>query len=445
MLEDFLPKDVNKTDNSSTGSMPVGSTPQNSTSNPANSNPSTSGERPAAPQGPYRPSVLNLNPMPDSPVSQLNNTDSTTQEQSNPKKEEDSTSSMTKKRMSKKKKILFITIVLISLLGVSFVAYWFGFRDTGIQSTTQSSSAAVPADTTQKPKLVSAPLSGLDVEETVASRPVTAVMIENSEESRPQSGLLESDVVFEAIAEGGITRFLALFQTNKPEYIGPIRSARPYYVEWAKMYDAGYVHAGGSPDGLQAINDLNVKDISAFAYGSDVFYRTSDRQSPHNLYSSFKGLDKVNQEKGFTSSKFTPWGRKKDVPQTPTAKRIDISISSAYYNPSYTYDTTTNTYLRSQGGEIHKDEKSGKQLSPKTVLVMVMPRSQNGIYSIYKTTGTGKFLAFQDGVSTEGTWTRNGLTEQYTFKDALGFNYSFNKGQTWVSVVTDIASVKATP
>lgn len=448
MLEDFLPDDSNPTENDkkdSNGSIEPNQHTQSIAPNPVNSSQNIPGDKPAPPEGPYRPSVLNLNPTPENSAPKPVGTDPITTEQSNTNKEEDATQNMNKKRMSKKKKVILIVTALILLSGISFTAYWFGFRDTGVKSTTQNNTVTVPTDTTQKPKLVSAPLSGLDVDAAVASRPVTAVMIENSEEARPQSGLLESDVVFEAIAEGGITRFLALFQSNKPDYIGPIRSARPYYVEWAKMYDAGYVHAGGSPDGLQAINDLGVKDISAFAYGSDVFYRTSDRQSPHNLYSSFKGLDKVNQEKGFTSSKFNPWSRKKDVPQTPTAKKIDISMSSAYYNPSYTYDPATNSYLRSQGGEIHKDEKSGKQLSPKTVLVMVMPRSQNGIYSIYKTTGSGKFLAFQDGVSTEGTWTRNGLTEQYTFKDALGFNYSFNKGQTWVSVVTDPASVKATP
>ena len=245
-------------------------------------------------------------------------------------------------------------------------------------------------------------LSGVLVSETDAARPVTGIMIENSGEARPQSGLKEADVVFEAIAEGGITRFLALFQAKQPDYIGPVRSARPYYVEWAAAFDAGYAHAGGSPAGISRISQLGVKDINAFAYGTSVFYRTDDRESPHNLYTTFVGLDKVNTDKGYTTSTFTPWSRKNDVAQTALANKIDVVISSSFYNVHYDYDASTNTYLRNQGGSKHLDEKSGKQLTPNNVLVMVMNRSISGQYNVYTTTGSGAFVAFQDGVASEG-------------------------------------------
>ena len=293
--------------------------------------------------------------------------------------------------------------------------------------------------------LVASPLSGVLVSETDAARPVTGIMIENSGEARPQSGLKEADVVFEAIAEGGITRFLALFQAKQPDYIGPVRSARPYYVEWAAAFDAGYAHAGGSPAGISRISQLGVKDINAFAYGTSVFYRTDDRESPHNLYTTFVGLDKVNTDKGYTTSTFTPWSRKNDVAQTALANKIDVVISSSFYNVHYDYDVGTNTYLRNQGGSKHLDEKSGKQLTPNNVLVMVMNRSISGQYNVYTTTGSGAFVAFQDGVASEGTWSRAGAKDQYVFKDKYGFDFLFNRGQTWVSIVDARSDLSYTP
>lgn len=437
MLEDFAPKDDKPT-------IPKGGDiiqPNSSGQEQPTSSP---------PAGPYRPTILNQG---NNQTSDITKEVQTIPEQNqpepknnpNPKQEENIQKPQQMAKKPRNKKLLIAALALL-LVGGGFAGWWFGLREGDTNIANQNN--VTPSTTTEKTpasQLVPAALSGLEVEPNVAGKPVTSIMIENSGESRPQSGLLEADVIFEAIAEGGITRFLALYQSKSPEYIGPIRSARPYYVEWAKTFDSSYVHAGGSPDGLQTIISLGVKDVSAFAYGDDVFFRTPDRQSPHNLYTSFKGLDKVNKEKGFTTSKFTPWNRKKDVPQTPMAKNINITISSALYNPSYIYDSTSNTYLRSQGGEAHNDDKSGKQLSPNTVLVMTMSRSQNGIYSVYKTNGSGKFYAFQDGQVTEGTWERNSVSDQYTFKDANGFNFLFNKGQTWVSVVSDSSNVKYTP
>lgn len=435
MLEDFAPKD-DKPNMPKGGDVIQPSATQQQQSSPSN----------ITLEGPYKPTILdstnpqNTNNLPN----QQNTSQPTNTTTTNVNENTQQPQLMVKKRNKNTKKILFIAVIVLLLAG-GFAGWWFFIKKESTTNTSNNNAVSSATDNDNGANLVIAPLSGLGVEENIANRPVTSITIENSGEARPQSGLMEADVVFEAIAEGGITRFLALYQSNAPEYIGPIRSARPYYVEWAKAFDAGYVHAGGSPDGLQTISSLGVKDISAFSYGDDIFFRTSDRQSPHNLYSSFTGLDKVNKDKGFVSSKFTPWKRKQDVLQTPTAGKIDITISSSFYNPSYTYDPATNSYFRSQGGGIHKDEKSGKQLAPKTVLVMAMNRSQNGIYSIYITTGSGKFIAFQDGQVTEGTWERAALTDQYSFKDANGFDYLFNKGQTWVSVVTDTNEVKHTP
>src|SRR5690606_7640370 len=111
------------------------------------------------------------------------------------------------------------------------------------------------------------------------------------------------------------------------EHIGPVRSARPYYLDWALSFDASYAHVGGSPEALSLIKSLGVKDLDQFS-NSGAFQRVSNRFAPHNMYTSMAKLDALNQAKGFTASTFTPFPRKKDAPSaTPTAKAIDLNIS----------------------------------------------------------------------------------------------------------------------
>lgn len=342
-------------------------------------------------------------------------------------------------KKSKKKKVVIILLVLLLLAGAGVSAWYFGIRDTGRTNT--NAAVVVEGEPIEKveeaPKTTASPLSGVEVAPEIASRPVTAIMIENSGEARPQSGLYDAELVFEAIAEGGVTRYLALFQAAQPQIIGPIRSARPYYVEWAAAFNASYVHAGGSPEGLQRIKDIGVKDVSAFS-DSEVFYRTSDRFAPHNLYSSFKGLDDINTRNGFTTSEFTTWARKNDLAQTPNATQISLAVSSDFYNVDYTYNALTNTYDRTLGGDPDLDAANGKRISPKTVIAMSVNRSQSGIYSVYTTTGSGQLLLFQDGRAIEGTWSRSEATDNYTLTDKYGFPIVLNKGQAWITVLSSI-------
>jgi len=116
-----------------------------------------------------------------------------------------------------------------------------------------------------KPTTEASKLTGVQVDPAVNQRPTTAVMIENSTAARPQSGLDQAGVVFEAIAEGGITRFEAIYQDSQPAYLGPVRSVRPYYIQWALGFDAAIAHVGGSPEALSDIKTWNAKDLDQFA------------------------------------------------------------------------------------------------------------------------------------------------------------------------------------
>ncbi|HSW80106.1 MAG TPA: DUF3048 domain-containing protein, partial [Candidatus Saccharimonadales bacterium] len=296
------------------------------------------------------------------------------------------------------------------------------------------------------PTVYYSPLTGNVVTQTETKNTVTAVMIENSDFARPQAGLREAGVVFEAIAEAGITRFMALYQEAKPKNIGPIRSARPYYALWALGFDAPYAHVGGSPEALGNIKQWHVKDMNQFAYGS-YYHRISSREAPHNVYTSIDKLAAIERLNNWKTSNFTGFARKKPDPaKTPTASTIDFHISSSDFFVHYKYDPTSNSYLRWEGGAPHTDATTGKRLHPNVVIGLVMPYKveSDGYHSAYNTLGSGKAYVFQDGKVTIGTWHKSGRSTNFTFTDA-GNPIKLNPGQTWITALGSSGNVSYKP
>jgi hypothetical protein len=340
--------------------------------------------------------------------------------------------------LTKKQKIIAV-IALVVVLG--------GLAGGGYALFKKPAAKPAPAVVEQKkeeaPKAtpIYSPLTGIAVTKEQSELPITAIMIENSPDARPQSGLNQAGVVFEAIAEGGITRFLTLWQEAQPDYVGPVRSVRPYYVDWLEGFDAAVAHVGGSPEALQKIKDDGTKDLDQF-YNPGPYHRVSNRYAPHNMYTSLAGLIDLEKSKGWTSSKFTGFPRKAEKPSdAPTARSIDIAISGPLYNVHYDYDLASNSYKRSEGGRPHIDERSKAQISPKVVIAIVIPYSiqGDGIHSTYGTIGSGKAYIFQDGNSVEGTWEKTSSKSQIVFKDAAGQPLPLNPGQTWITA-TSIAN-----
>lgn len=296
-----------------------------------------------------------------------------------------------------------------------------------------------------KPTTEASRLTGVQIPIETNKRPVTSVQIENSPDARPQAGLKDAGVVFEAIAEGGITRFNASFLESQPDYIGPVRSVRPYYAVLAAPFDPIFVHAGGSADGLAKLRDLGLKDMDHGANGN-TFRRVSDRYAPHNLYTSMADLDKASAGRGYTASNVKSLLRKEEEKGKPVAARIiDLNISSPLYNVHYDYDAASNTYLRTMAGKPHTDHKSGAQIAPKVVVALVMSFSQNGIYSVYQTVGSGHATIFQDGQVIQATWKKAGEKEQFEFVDAAGQPVKLSAGQTWFTLVKAANNVTFAP
>ena len=293
-----------------------------------------------------------------------------------------------------------------------------------------------------KPKPIAikyySPLTGSLVDsEAATTQPVTGIMIENSPDARPQSGLKNSGVVFEAIAEGGITRFLVLYQAEKPQLIGPVRSLRLYDIDWLAAFNTSIGHVGGSAAALAEIRNGTYRDIDQF-FNSGYYWRSDDRYAPHNVYTSFEKLDALNAAKGYTTSTFTGFTRVDGKPSTtPTATNIDITISSDLYNSSYIYDVTTNTYARSQAGAPHLDRESS-QITPSVVIAMRVDETtvlEDGYRESISTIGSGKATIFQNGIAIDATWQKTSKLSQITFTDIAGKDIPLVRGQTWIAAV----------
>ena len=334
-----------------------------------------------------------------------------------------------------RKLVIFISIGVVLLIGGGTTAAIYFLHPKA---------APAPAKVVVKPKPAPvapkyySPLTGaLVADEATTKLPVTGMMIENSPDARPQSGLKNSGIVFEAIAEGGITRFLVLYQEQKPQLIGPVRSVRLYDLDWLKPFDAGIGHVGGSLEALNEVRNGTYRDLDEFFNGAS-YWRATDRYAPHNVYTSFAKIDALNAAKGYTASDFTPIARKDSVAaKAPTVTSVSVTISSDLYNSTYAYNATTNTYDRSQAGAPHLDREDG-QISPRVVIAMRVDEStvlQDGYREVITSVGSGVAHIFQDGGEQDVTWHKDSQAGQLYFTDAAGAPVALARGQTWIAAV----------
>lgn len=282
------------------------------------------------------------------------------------------------------------------------------------------------------------PLNGIEVKgQTAAEKPITAVMIENSPDARPQSGLAEGEVVYEAVAEGGITRFLVLYQQKEPKLIGPVRSLRSYYVDWLAPYNPSVAHVGGSHKALQTIRNGKYRDLDQFFY-PDTYWRAGDRYAPHNVYTNSKKLAALNKKKGYTKSKLEGLPRQ-DAPKERQASvtKINIDFSSSTYNTRYTYSKKSNNYTRAYATESHNDREKGA-IKPSVVIAMKTSMhavNEDGYRESIKTSGSGEAIIFQNGSAIKATWKKASLNAQLKFVDKDGKPVELNRGLTWIAAV----------
>lgn len=333
----------------------------------------------------------------------------------------------------KKKIILGVIIGLVVILIATGVWAYVRYKNKG-------GSSVIPvkfSDTN-----VVCQLDGTRVPEEMATRHPLAVMVENHTQARPQAGIDKASVVYETIAEGGITRFMLVYGCYDADKVGPVRSARTYFIDWAEEYNAFYAHAGGAQNALTKIVDDNVLDLN---HNSTAFWRQNDgRALEHTLYTTTPKLYQYAQDKGYdvNSSSFTAFKFKDDAAETarPTEeKTYDVNFSSALYNVQWKYNPTTNTYLRYLAGQPHKDEVTDKQLEAKNVVIATYTRRavESGGKTVYDMTtiGSGEAKILMDGVVITGTWKKEKAGQRTLFYDGNGKEIKFNAGQTWIEAI----------
>ncbi len=312
------------------------------------------------------------------------------------------------------------------------------------------------------------------------------VMIENHEDSRPQYGLSRADIIYEAVAEGGVTRFMGIYYCDavaspgENYEIGPVRSARSYFLDWASEYGDYplYVHVGGahcSPACLpgdapgqcsgpcqtdsrvQALEQIRSfgwlkqgNDMNQFSLGvrqcKRMNSRTGDvRATEHTMYCDSQGLWQKAAERGLDngwSASFTPW-KFKDDPEDSERGNVDefsFNFWSGYsaYSVSWKYNRENNDYLRENGDQPHEDYLTKEQLSAKNIIVQFVDEegpvdSLKHLY--YDTIGFGDGLLFQDGLVKEVEWSKADRESRTKFTDSSGSEIKFTRGKIWIEIL----------
>lgn len=331
---------------------------------------------------------------------------------------------------------------------------------------------------TSLPKTEECPLNGgmytkAEREIWEKRRPLT-VMIENHEEARPQSGLSKADIVYEAIAEGGVTRFLSVFYCGvsaEETQIGPVRSARIYYMDWASEYGESplYAHVGGAnkpgpADALGAVRKYGweqYNDLNQFSIGFPTFWRDYERfdrqvATEHTMYSTTDKLWTVAAERELTDKDdkgnswdedFVKWqfvdGK---AEASPTGTKIAFPFWEGHteYAVEWMYDAASNSYKRENGGQVFKDMNTDSQIMASNVVIL-NTRAKGPIdelkHMLYDTIGSGKALVFQNGDVIQVTWKKESRTARTRFTDSKGKEVSFVRGPIWIEVLDPTSKV----
>ncbi|MGM9928331.1 MAG: DUF3048 domain-containing protein [Bacillus sp. (in: firmicutes)] len=282
------------------------------------------------------------------------------------------------------------------------------------------------------------PLTGLEVKDEENERAV-AVMINNHPDARPQSGLQKADVVYEMLAEGNVTRFLAVYQSEHPERVGPVRSARDYYIEIAKGLNSLYVCHGYSPEAKELLEDNYVDSLNGLFYDGTLFKRDSSRKAPHNSYISFSNIEKGAEEKGYDmtimppSFSFLSEDEREDLAGEDTSL-ITIEYGSDLFDVTYEYDEAEEVYTRTVDGEQTLDQDTGEQVAINNVIVIEAP------HEVIDNEGR-RDIDFSEGGSAyllqKGKWNRI----QWQFVDKVfifmkdGMEIEFVPGKTWINII----------
>lgn len=265
-----------------------------------------------------------------------------------------------------------------------------------------------------------------------------SVIIDNFSQSWPNSGINQAAIVYEAPVEADITRFLVIYELDSlPDKIGPVRSARPYFAEWADEYQGLFIHAGGSPEFLEKADSYEFFNLDEISYNGSYFYREKSKDRPHNLYieeeSILNSLEdkKINKE---IRPDFNYWSFNSEKSFEDSS--VNLIVKIGYREPVvWQYDSKTETYLRFQNDQPFLDEQ-GEQIRTRNIVIQkteIEVLDSVGRRFI-RTEGEGEAVFFQKGSLIEGFWENNG--DRTTFYNKKDQEIDFLPGSIWIEVVS---------
>lgn len=303
-------------------------------------------------------------------------------------------------------------------------------------------------------------LTGRVVAAEVGNKRPMAVMLNNIYDACPQAGIEQASVVYEAPVEGSLTRLMGIFEDYRDmEKIGSVRSCRDYYIDFAKEFDAVYVHFGQAVYAFDKLNAEGTDNISGLQYqeqagaisgycGEDIFYRTNDRPAPHNVYTSESSLKTAMERNNYRTDykkeyeghyRFAADGET-IVPSEGTANVIRPGY--LVNKPWFEYDAEGGFYNRFQYGEPQIDQNNGNQIAYTNIIFQVCKwenYDDNGYLKIDTQSG-GTMYYFTKGAYQKGTWKKADPSDPDSpavYYDADGNELTINQGRTWVCIIQD--------
>lgn len=330
----------------------------------------------------------------------------------------------------------------VLLVGASALLFSYAVSGKG-RRVAEAPALQVPSESPTSSALMARALDGMLVAPEDARLQPYAVVVENMPEARPLTGPALANLVIEAPVEGGITRYLLVFDaTTTADAVGPVRSARPYFVEFAEGLDAVFAHVGGSPEALERIAGMKTfRDLNEFWNGR-FFWRSARRAAPHNVFTRSDLLREAAESKEWKTGAFKSWNYAEGSPEdVATSSRGTVPGPEIAYGGSYSvrwsYDGLNNRYVRKTStGAVQKDE-DGTEVAARNVVVLLTEEKvldEIGRLRI-RTTGRGKAVLYRDGKAFELTWQRT-AGEHFRFESVDGSDATFNRGTTWIEVVT---------
>lgn len=335
--------------------------------------------------------------------------------------------------------------------GIASFAFRFGKALTDGSHTVQAQvikgqdKSGVSSVTFKVPHAVPRRIDGVWVARADANLQPVGVMIENPVNARPQRGLQTASIVYETLAEGGVPRFLAIFAQPRLPTIGPVRSARPYYADLAKEYNAALMHAGGSRDAFNEIGRLKLRSVDGLlSRFAKYFFRRNGSVPPHNLFTDQTRVNRMLTSFGLVGVKgeYVAWKFKDDPPLSKRLTNvapltIDFGLRSD--RVEYRYDRANNWYWRFNGGVPHRDATRGNaQIHVKNVVVQFVPKERvldkKGHLDL-EVVGRGTGLLLEDGRRTPIVWKKPSPSVRTKFYLRNGKEISFNRGNIWIEIV----------